>query len=143
MDPATWDIMRGLRVVIWHPYINERQANLPEWKGVRRVYGGNTTGLRAICLQWILGYRIFHLFGMGSYVLRDRMRVTGESCYDFDPPFPVCWAGRWWLQTTSLIQQTRDLLTTLRLCPGIRVEAHGDGPLPHVLRCGKEAGWPV
>jgi len=145
MHPDTWDYMRGSNVILWHPRIDKHQDTSPEWKGVKKVYGGNTTGLRAISLAWILGYRIVTLFGFESCV-RDhgkRYKVTGEGTPDYDPPFPVNYAGRWFMSNASLAQQCVDLMPTLQMCPGIKLDTVGDGALPWVLSQGKAAGWPV
>lgn len=145
MHPDTWDWMRGYSVMIWHPIIDDgtEQRSRPEWQGIRRVYGGVTTGLRAICLGWLLGYQRQTLFGFESSVSHGRMRADGSGTDDGDPAFPVAFAGRWFLCTTSLAQQTVDLMGTLQQCPGIKIDAVGDGALPHVLATGKQLGWPV
>lgn len=143
MDPSTWPRMRGLNVVIWHPAIDRMQHVLPEWSGVKKVYGGSTTGLRAFCLYWILGWREVHAYAMGSHVENGTLRATGEGTFAYDPAFPVCWGGRWFMTTVAMSQQVQDLMPTLQQCPGIRVTAYGDGPLPWVLHCGKLLGWPV
>ena len=142
--PDMWEYLRGQAVLIWHPHIDGRQRVLPEWAGVKKVYGGSTTGLRSISLAYILGHRNQVLVGMSSCVAANgAMRATGGKVFDFDAPFPVHYAGRWFWMTAALAQQVNDLMGTLRLCPGIKVDVIGDGALPHVLRTGKAAGWPV
>ncbi len=142
--PDTWQNMRGYSVVIWHPKLDDYQDIGPEWKGIRKVYGGNTTGLRAISLYWILGYRNQTLVGFGSCISRNRMmRATGGKTFKKDEAFPVNYGQKWFLITASLAQQVNDLMPTLQMCPGIKIEAIGEGALPHVLRSGKAAGWPI
>jgi uncharacterized Rossmann fold enzyme len=142
--PDTWHNMRQYAVIIWHPRLDRRQDTDPEWKGLKKVYGGVTTGLRAISLYWILGYRQQTLVGFASCVSsKGVMRQTGGKTLESDQAFPVCYAGRWFLTTTNLAQQVNDLMPTLQMCPGIKIDCIGDGALPHVLRTGKTLGWPV
>jgi uncharacterized Rossmann fold enzyme len=142
--PDMWSLMRGYSVVIWHPKIDGQQDALPEWDGVKKVYGGNTTGLRAISLEYILGHRFQTLVGFQSCVSSNgQMRASGGKVLAHDEAFPVNYAGRWFWTTASLAQQVNDLMPTLQMCPGIKIDAIGDGALPHVLKSGKVAGWPV
>ena len=142
--PDTWENMRGHSVVIWHPKLDGYQDIAPEWKGIKKVYGGNTTGLRAISLAYIRGYRNQTLVGFASCVTsKNVLRATGAKTFTEDNPFPVHYAGRKFWTTVSLAQQVNDLMPTLKMCPGIKIDVIGDGALPHVLRSGKQLGWPV
>lgn len=142
--PDMWDYMRGFSCVIWHPKLHGFDDATPEWKGVKKVTGGCTTGLRAISLAWILGYRNQILVGFQSCVSSNGvMRETGGKTFAHDEAFPVHYAGQWFWTTANLAQQVQDLMPTLMSCPGIKVDVIGDGALPHVLRTGKAGGWPV
>jgi uncharacterized Rossmann fold enzyme len=142
--PDTWPRFHGHAVMLWHPRIDRRQEVDPEWQGVRRIWGGTTTGLRAIALSWVLGFRDVTLVGFESCVQRNGVvKATGDRAQEDDPPFPVCFANRWFLMTGALVQQVTDLMPTLQQCPGIKISALGDGALPHVLATGKQLGWPV
>jgi uncharacterized Rossmann fold enzyme len=79
--PAMFDNLAGYQVTIWHPYIKKGQ-NRP--KNSMLIGGGTTSGLRAISLFYVLGYRQFELFGFDSCNTGEMLRVNGERLKDGD-----------------------------------------------------------
>ena len=79
--PAMFDNLVGYQVSIWHPYVKKGQ-NRP--KNSMLIGGGTTSGLRAISLFYVLGYRQFELFGFDSCNTGEMLRVNGERLKDGD-----------------------------------------------------------
>ena len=79
--PAMFDNLAGYQVTIWHPYVKKGQ-NRP--KNSMLIGGGTTSGLRAISLFYVLGYRQFELFGFDSCNTGEMLRVNGERLKDGD-----------------------------------------------------------
>jgi uncharacterized Rossmann fold enzyme len=61
--PAMFDNLDGCQVTLWHPYVKKGQDRP---KNCMLIGGGTTSGLRAISLFYVLGYRQFELFGFDS-----------------------------------------------------------------------------
>ena len=73
---AMFDNLEGHKVTIWHPYVMKGQ-NRP--KNSLLIGGGTTSGLRAISLFYVLGWRHFALFGFDSCLDGDKLRVNGSG----------------------------------------------------------------
>ena len=73
---AMFDNLEGHNVTIWHPYVMKGQDRP---KNTMLIGGGTTSGLRAISLFYVLGYRQFALFGFDSCNDGDKLRVNGSG----------------------------------------------------------------
>jgi uncharacterized Rossmann fold enzyme len=73
---AMFDNLEGHNVTIWHPYVMKGQDRP---KNTMLIGGGTTSGLRAISLFYVLGYRHFSLFGFDSCNDGDKLRVNGSE----------------------------------------------------------------
>jgi uncharacterized Rossmann fold enzyme len=73
---AMFDNLEGHNVTIWHPYVMKGQDRP---KKTMLIGGGTTSGLRAISLFYVLGYRHFALFGFDSCNDGDKLRVNGSG----------------------------------------------------------------
>jgi len=78
---SMFDHLKDHKITIWHPYITKGQ-NRP--KNSMLIGGGTTSGLRAISLYYVLGYRHFALFGFDSCNDGDKLRVNGDHIKDSD-----------------------------------------------------------
>lgn len=67
--------LEGMEVMLWHAYMQKDQK-LP--KNRMLISGASTSGIRAIFVMWVLGYRDFHLFGMDSCLENGKLRVNGD-----------------------------------------------------------------
>jgi uncharacterized Rossmann fold enzyme len=73
---AMFDNLEGHNVTIWHPYVMKGQDRP---KNTMLIGGGTTSGLRAISLFYVLGYRHFALFGFDSCNDGEKLRVNGSG----------------------------------------------------------------
>ena len=143
MHPDTWEHLKGRKVIIWHSQNDAKQPDLPEWRGVPLVPGGSTTGMRAMPIAYLLGYRDLQLFGFDSSVKDGAYKVDGSPVKDGDSEITV-WVGEREFKTcTLMIPQVEQLKDIARMMPGVKITAHGDGLFQEVLKQGKLAGWPV
>jgi len=78
---AMFDNLEGHKVTIWHPYVMKGQ-NRP--KNSMLIGGGTTSGLRAISLFYVLGWRKFALFGFDSCLTGNTLRINGSGLKDGD-----------------------------------------------------------
>jgi uncharacterized Rossmann fold enzyme len=78
---AMFDNLEGHKVTIWHPYVMKGQDRP---KNSMLIGGGTTSGLRAISLFYVLGYRNFALFGFDSCLTGDMLRINGSGLKEGD-----------------------------------------------------------
>lgn len=143
MHPDTWVHLKGRRVIIWHSEVDLEQRKLPQWQNIPLVPGGCTTGLRAISLAYLLGFRNLELYGYDSCIKDGVYKIDGSTLRNGDRVTDV-WLGEERFTTTlSLIPQVQGLMPTLQVWPGLKVTAHGEGYFQSALRMGKAQGWPV
>jgi uncharacterized Rossmann fold enzyme len=77
--PALFDNLAGHDVTLWHPYVKKGQDRP---KNSMLIGGGTTSGLRAISLFYVLGWRDFQLFGFDSCNDGETLRVR-EGLLEF------------------------------------------------------------
>lgn len=58
-----FELLKGRRVFLWHPYFVGIDAHLPKTRTAVLIGGGVTVGLSAMALSHTMGYRVIHLFG--------------------------------------------------------------------------------
>lgn len=80
--PKVFDHLESMNVLLWHPYITLNQTR-PAGKIV--IGGGTTSGLRAMSLFYVLGFRHFALFGYDSCLNGKKLRVNGSGVNDGEP----------------------------------------------------------
>ena len=143
MHPDTWDYVRGRKVIIWHGETVREQRTLPEWQGVPLVWGGSTTGLRALTLGYLLGFRNEDLYGFDSCSQDGVYKLDGTMVRDKDREIEVFVGEKRFTSLVSMVPQVAQLRDVLAMLPGIKVNAFGEGYFQEHLAEGKRAGWPV
>lgn len=157
MHPDTWVHLRGRQVLVWHSRIAVGQEQRPGWANRYLVPCCSTTGNSAIVLMHILGRRNFHLYGYDSSLppvdsawARILARIRGRTLKLDGARVPT---GRGTLNvvvgnqrfetTAEMARQAEEIAPLLRLLPGIKVSAYGEGYYQALLAEGKARGWPV
>lgn len=74
-DAQMFEHLAGHEVTIWHPYVTKGQKRP---RNRMTIGGGTTSGLRAISLFYVLGFRHFALFGFDSCCEDGVLRVNGD-----------------------------------------------------------------
>lgn len=77
--PSAFDDLKDCNVILWHLLFKEGQT-FPEGRFL--IPGATTSGLRALSVFYVLGYREFHLFGFDSCLSGDVLRVDGSGLRD-------------------------------------------------------------
>lgn len=170
MHPDTWEHLKGHRVLIWHSRIGLEQEKRPGWE-TQNAYLVScclTTGHSAIVLMYILGRRVFELYGFDSSIppvtswkdgllarlLGRSLKLDGARVAGGKNVFDVVVGGQAFQTTGELAHQAVELQPLLEQLtvngrdghwpsPAIKVNAHGRGYYQAVLAEGKAMGWPV
>jgi uncharacterized Rossmann fold enzyme len=133
VNPELFDRLKGHRVMLWHSFGSMEEAEA--WNGKPSIGGGSTSGMRAITIGYIMGYRKFVLYGMDSCLADDRKtkRFTGEeagSTFEVQ----VGTNGRRFWCNGAMAQQANEFQDLFASLEGIQVEAKGAGLIAEILK---------
>jgi hypothetical protein len=80
VHPSVFNKFKGYDVNVLHLFSNIPPDEMGDLIGNKfLIGGGSTSGLRAITLTFVLGYRNFHLYGFDSCMHDGIRKITGEG----------------------------------------------------------------
>ena len=130
--PITFDHLKGRKITLWHSW-----SDGPECKalpgGKLAVGGGTTSGMRAINIGYLLGYRKFVLYGYDSCNdAEGKKRFTGEMT---GPTLDVYVGAekRKFTCNAAMAQQANEFQMLYAVMPDITVEAKGPGLIAAII----------
>ena len=132
--PVTFDHLKGKKVLVWHSW-SEGPEMQAIGAGKLAIGGGTTSGMRAINIGYILGFRKFVLYGYDSCNRADGVkRFTGEMT---GPTMDV-YVGegaerRKFICNAAMAQQANEFQMIYTVMPDITVEAIGPGLIAAIL----------
>jgi uncharacterized Rossmann fold enzyme len=131
--PALFDNLNGYQVTIWHPYVKKGQDRP---KNSMLIGGGTTSGLRAISLFYVLGYRQFELFGFDSCNEGQMLRVNGEKIKEGDKLVEVKIdpQGETFYCNTAMALQAEHFQTYYEYLPDAVFNGHGHGLIQAIIK---------
>jgi hypothetical protein len=157
MHPDTWTHLAGHRVLIWHSRIGVEQEKRPGWESAFIVPCCSTTGNSAIALMYILGRRVFELYGFDSSLppvtswwerLKVRLRghlhkLDGARVPREKRIFTVTVGGQAFSTTAELAAQAIEIEPLFAQLEGIQLNAHGRGYYQALVAEGIAKGWDI
>ena len=136
--PSTFDHLQGRKVLLWHSWAEgpEMTAIGP---GKLAIGGGTTSGLRAINIGYILGFRNFTLYGYDSCNRADGVkRFTGDTT---GPSIDV-WVGgpngKKFNCNMAMAQQANEFQKLFEVMPDLCLEVKGPGLIAEIMRVRDE-----
>ena len=116
------------RAVLWHP----QMPGLPE--SAETVKGGSTTGLQAIALAHLLGYRNFQLYGFDSCCNHGKHHACTPPEAERDRVLARMLNGREFHATNWMLRQAEEFvpLAATLIEQGCSITIHGDGLLHYL-----------
>ena len=131
--PAMFDNLDGCQVTLWHPYVKKGQDRP---KNCMLIGGGTTSGLRAISLFYVLGYRQFELFGFDSCNDGELLRVNGDGLKDGDKLIEVSIEpqGETFYCNTAMALQAEHFQTYYDYLPDATFNGHGYGLIQAIIK---------
>jgi uncharacterized Rossmann fold enzyme len=131
--PAMFDNLEGCQVTLWHPYVKKGQDRP---KNCMLIGGGTTSGLRAISLFYVLGYRQFELFGFDSCNDGELLRVNGEGLKEGDKLIEVKIdpQGETFYCNTAMALQAEHFQTYYDYLPDATFNGHGRGLIQAIIK---------
>jgi len=129
-SPEMFDHLSDCKVMLWHSFGSKDEAEA--YKGHPSIGGGSTSGMRAITMGYILGFRKFVLYGMDSCLASDgkTKRFTGEQAGQV---FEVQCGDKRFLCNGAMAQQANEFQDLFKTFPDIQIDAKGDGLIATIL----------
>ena len=131
--PAMFDNLAGFDVTLWHPYVMKGQDRP---KNSMLIGGGTTSGLRAISLFYVLGWRDFQLFGFDSCNDGETLRVNGDGLKTGDSLLEVRIdpEGEPFFCNASMALQAEHFQTYYDYLPDATFAGHGHGLIQAIIK---------
>lgn len=139
-NPLVYDALEGNKVVVWNCFTKKAMRYWQKWLKKRHredkiffVNGGSTSGLRAITLAWLMGFRRVNLFGFDS-CLRNKedqlLKITGEK--NEKELMVVVVEDRHFFCDPAMSCQGNEFLPQIKSTENLQVKVWGDGFIPYV-----------
>lgn len=130
--PELFEHLKDRKVMIWHPVAAEDENEVLRELGVitKAVGGPSTSGLRAVYIGYIFGFRRFVFFGMDSCNAEDGItkRVDG-SLTGATQDIYVGDSYTKYVANTAMALQAQDFQMMLMVFPNIEIDIRGGGLL--------------
>lgn len=141
-DAAMFEAVAGRKVVLVHTWAPEEDCEA--YRGRLLIGGGTTSGLRAITVAYVLGFRKMKLYGYDSCLASDRKtkRFTGEGVEPGKILDVIVDGRRFWCNG-AMAQQAKELQDYYRMMPDLHLEAVGDGLIAAILEARRKREFPV
>lgn len=131
--PAMFEHLSDMDVTLLHLYVKQGQEKLTP---KLLIGGGTTSGLRAITLFYVLGYRHFALFGFDSCLDGSHLRVNGDHLklgdgiieVKIDPNGETFFCNR------NMALQAEHFQLYFDAIPDAQYYPFGEGLIPAILR---------
>ena len=151
--PSLFDQLAGKNILVWHSFssltnkpptpidgqpLHWKDFNpLPEcevWRGRFGVGGASTSGLRAVNLAYIMGFRKIIMYGMDSCLGEDRYtkRFSGENIGD-SKLIDVIVDGKRFFCNGALASQAMEFQEVVGMFKDLKVEVKGGGLLAAIM----------
>ena len=133
--PKLFDHFKDYQAIRWHCFANcGEQQVLSKFKGSHvLVTGGTTSGLRAICLTFMLGFHKYHLYGFDSC---SNTGVCGGISKEKMIPVYVNDSNgkpREFMTTPAMAKQAEEFPHLFNVLPGFTCHIYGDGLIRAVI----------
>jgi hypothetical protein len=132
--PSTFDYLKGRKVLLWHSWAEgpEMEAIGP---GKLAVGGGTTSGLRAVNIGYLLGFRKFTMYGYDSCNRADGVkRFTGDVTGPAIDVFVGGPSGKKFSCNMAMAQQANEFQKLFDVMGDLQVEVKGPGLIAEIMR---------
>lgn len=127
---------RAKNVVLWHSMDEGIQQYIGTDTGDPLVGGGTTVGMKSIALAYILGYRIFHLYGFDSSYEEDANHAYPQPLNNNEKILDLTMGDKKYRAAPWMCKQVENFKEVAKelIANGCTLTVHGTGLLPDVAR---------
>lgn len=142
--PDTFKELKGKHIVIWHAWMDNEEADFIISRNKIGIGGGTTSGLRAVNVAYVLGYRNVHMYGLDS-CLDDKgaKRFCDGPMTDEVKKIDVIVGGKRFLCNMAMAQQASDFQSIYDVMPDVHIEIFGGGLLSAIQEERKKKKLPT
>ena len=134
-----FDDLKDYAICLWHSWSNQ-ESIIPE--GAIGVGGGSTSGLRALNIAYILGFKKVKMYGMDSCLgEKGEKRVNQEPLSDKVEKTDVIVGDRTFIANMAMAAQAQDFQMIYKIMPGIHIEVVGGGLLAAIIEERQKQGF--
>ncbi len=165
VHPEVFDHLADCKVTVWHSWSSESNSPppnvdgrplhwndfnpLPEceiWHKAGRlgIGGGSTSGLRAMNVAYLMGFRKIIMFGMDSCLAEDRYtkRFSGENIGDAKKNLTdVIVGGKRFFCNWALAAQASEFQEAIAQFKDLKIEICGGGLLSAIMEAREKRGY--
>lgn len=147
VHPSVFNKFKDFDVTLFHLYTNIPNDEMADLIGDGfLIGGGSTSGLRAMTLAFVMGYRKFHLYGFDSCMSNGIRKITGEGqqhkkLVDVHVGSPD--SDEVYVADAAMAAQAGEFETMLKFLSEmspIHVTTHGKGLIQAVVRLRQSQG---
>ena len=139
----TFEHLKDCNVLVWHSFGSDDEKEALKEGGVKlAVGGGPTSGLRAVNIFYMLGYRNFVMYGFDSCIAPDgKKRVDGSMT---GQTIDVIVGGQRFVCNYAMADQAQSFeKATYNCLAGIHIEVKGGGLLAAIVEERRKKGKPT
>jgi hypothetical protein len=129
--PEMFEALKDYEILMWNSWSVEYEN--AEFEGHLAIGGGTTSGLRAICIGYVLGFRNFHLYGFDSCLVDGEKRLGQGQLHEKVTTTDVIVGGRKFLCNMAMAQQADDFQGLYEFLPDIHITSFGDGLITAII----------
>ncbi len=140
--PEVFDHLHDCRVMLWHSAGHPLEMPAFVGTGVKKIGGGPTSGLRAIAVAYLMGFRKLVLYGFDSCNDdQGRKRFdSGTVAVTTD----VVVGGRTFICNMAMADQANQFqFSAYGMLPDLHLDVKGDGLLAAIVAERRKAGFRV
>jgi hypothetical protein len=136
--PSTFEHLQGRKILLWHSW-----AEGPEMEAIGpnkiAVGGGTTSGLRAINIGYLLGFRNFIMYGYDSCNSPAGIkRFTGETSGPTVDVYVGGPMGKKFTCNAAMAQQANEFQKLFEVMADITLDVRGPGLIAEIMRVRDE-----
>ena len=137
-------ISKGTNVMLWHAWMDKAETDeLINQKKIG-IGGGTTSGLRAINVAYVMGFRKVHMYGLDSCLDEEgAKRVMDGKMADEVKTIDVIVGGRRFVCNMAMAQQADDFQGVYDIMPDMKITSFGDGLISAIIEQRKAQGMPT
>lgn len=136
VSPMLFAHLSDCKVIVWHALadIGEDEVLGP---GRIKIGGGSTSGLRAMSIAYLMGFKKIILYGFDSCLDGRTKRVDGTEAENV---MPVRTNDRWFQCNGAMAAQAAEFQERFSRMPGLKVRVMGDSLLAALMQERKALG---
>ena len=133
VSPDDFKTLGGRQVVLWHADSVDYEND--ELEGKMRIGGGTTSGLRAVNLAYLMGFRKLIFYGIDSCLDKDKCkRWDSGPMKDETKTIDVIVGGETFICNMAMAQQANEFQNIWDIMPDLKIESRGDGLISAILK---------